>query len=223
MKSSAPSKRTIVQRGPQRAEYDRTVIYQILDEAFICHVGFVVDGEPVVIPMSYARMGDRLVIHGSQASRMMRSLEAGVSVCVSVVILDGLVLARSAFDHSMNYRSLVVFGHAHPLNDASEKREALRRFSEHICPGRWAEVRQPNDNELKTTMVLTLALDEASAKIRSGPPVDQKEDYDFPVWAGELPLRLVAAAPVADPQMPLPIPVPAYLLNYRRPAPPHEM
>jgi nitroimidazol reductase NimA-like FMN-containing flavoprotein (pyridoxamine 5'-phosphate oxidase superfamily) len=222
MKSSAPSKRTIVQRGPQRAEYDRTVIYQILDEAFICHVGFVVDGEPVVIPTSYARIGDRLVIHGSQASRMMRSLEAGVSVCVTVLILDGLVLARSAFDHSMNYRSVVVFGRAYPLNNASEKLEALRCFSEHICPGRWAEVRQPNANELKTTMVLALTLDEGSAKVRSGPPVDQKEDYDFPVWAGELPLRLVAGAPIADPQMPLPIPVPAYLLNYRRPAP-HEM
>jgi nitroimidazol reductase NimA-like FMN-containing flavoprotein (pyridoxamine 5'-phosphate oxidase superfamily) len=222
MKSSAPSKRTIVQRGPQRAEYDRTIIYQILDEAFICHVGFVVDGEPVVIPMSYARMGDQLVIHGSQASRMMRSLEAGVSICVTVLILDGLVLARSAFDHSMNYRSVVVFGRAYSLNDASEKREALRRFSEHICPGRWAEVRRPNDNELKATMVLALALDEASAKVRSGPPVDQKEDYDFPVWAGELPLRLVTGAPVADPQMPLPIPTPAYLLNYCRPAP-HEM
>jgi len=219
---SAPSKRTIVRRGPQRAQYDRAVIYQILDEAFICHVGFVVDGEPVVIPTSYARIGDRLVIHGSQASRMMLSLEAGVSVCVTVLILDGLVLARSAFDHSMNYRSVVVFGRAYPLNDASEKREALRRFSEHICPGRWAEVRQPNDNELRTTMVLALALDEASAKVRSGPPVDQKEDYDFPVWAGELPLRLVAAAPVADPQMRLPIPAPAYLLNYRRPVP-HEM
>ena len=222
MKSSAPSKRTVVQRGPQRAEYDRTVIYQILDEAFICHVGFVVDGEPVVIPMSYARMGDRLVIHGSQASRMMRSLEAGVSVCVTVLILDGLVLARSAFDHSMNYRSVVVFGRAYPLNDTSEKREALRRFSEHICPGRWAEVRQPNDNELRTTMVLALALEEASTKIRSGPPVDQKEDYDFPVWAGELPLRLVAGAPVADPQMHFPILTPAYVLNYRRPVP-HDM
>jgi nitroimidazol reductase NimA-like FMN-containing flavoprotein (pyridoxamine 5'-phosphate oxidase superfamily) len=219
MKSAAPSKRTTVQRAPQRAEYDRTVIYQILDEAFICHVGFVVDGEPVVIPMSYARMGDRLVIHGSQASRMMRSLEAGVSVCATVLILDGLVLARSAFDHSMNYRSVVVFGRAYPLNDASEKHEALRRFSEHICPGRWAEVRQPNDNELKATMVLALAVDEASAKIRSGPPVDQKEDYASPVWAGELPLRLVAGAPVADPQMPSPIPAPPYVLNYRRPVP----
>src|ERR1700720_3002837 len=196
MKSSAPSKRTIVQRGPKRAEYDRAVIYQILDEAFICHVGFVVDGEPVVIPMSYARIGDRLVIHGSQASRMMRSLEAGVSVCVTVLILDGLVLARSAFDHSMNYRSVIIFGRAYPLNDASEKREALRRFSEHICPGRWAEVRQPNANELKMTMILTVGLSEASAKIRSGPPVDQKEDYDFPVWAGELPLRLVTETPV---------------------------
>jgi nitroimidazol reductase NimA-like FMN-containing flavoprotein (pyridoxamine 5'-phosphate oxidase superfamily) len=219
MKSAAPSKRTTVQRAPQRAEYDRTVIYQILDEAFICHVGFVVDGEPVVIPMSYARMGDRLVIHGSQASRMMRSLEAGVSVCATVLILDGLVLARSAFDHSMNYRSVVVFGRAYPLNDASEKHEALRRFSEHICPGRWAEVRQPNDNELKATKVLALAVDEASAKIRSGPPVDQKEDYASPVWAGELPLRLVAGAPVADPQMPSPIPAPPYVLNYRRPVP----
>lgn len=208
-----------MQRAPQRAEYDRTVIYQILDEAFICHVGFVVDGEPVVIPMSYARMGDRLVIHGSEASRMMRSLEAGVSVCATVLILDGLVLARSAFDHSMNYRSVVVFGRAYPLNDASEKHEALRRFSEHICPGRWAEVRQPNDNELKATKVLALAVDEASAKIRSGPPVDQKEDYASPVWAGELPLRLVAGAPVADPQMPSPIPAPPYVLNYRRPVP----
>jgi nitroimidazol reductase NimA-like FMN-containing flavoprotein (pyridoxamine 5'-phosphate oxidase superfamily) len=166
--------------------------------------------------MSYARMDDRLVIHGSAASRMMRSLEAGVSVCVTVLILDGLVLARSAFDHSMNYRSVVVFGGAYPLNDTIEKREALRRFSEHICPGRWAEVRQPNKNELKATMVLALALDEASAKIRSGPPDDQKEDYSFPVWAGELPLRLVAGAPVPDPQMRLSIPAPTYLLNYHR-------
>jgi nitroimidazol reductase NimA-like FMN-containing flavoprotein (pyridoxamine 5'-phosphate oxidase superfamily) len=216
MAAPPPTERTTVQRGPLRAEYDRDAIYRILDEAFICHVGFVVDGEPFVIPTSYARIGDRLVIHGSPASRMMRTLENGVAVCVTVTILDGIVLARSAFNHSMNYRSVVVFGRALPIDDPDEKLEALRGFSEHVARGRWADARQPNENEMKVTTVLSLSLAEASAKIRSGPPVDHKDDYDLPVWAGEIPLRIVAATPVADPQMRMELPVRGYAMNYSR-------
>jgi len=217
MKSIAPTERTKVQRLPQRGEYDRETIYAILDEAFVCHIGFVIDGEPVMIPTGYARDGDRLIVHGSQASRLMRNLAEGVPVCVTVTILDGLVLARSAFHHSMNYRSAVIFGRAHCIESAEEKTEALRLLSEHIVPGRWDDVRQPTPDELKVTLVLSLSLAEASAKIRRGPPVDDRDDYDLAVWAGEVPLETIARAPIADPQLKSPAEVPAYARNYRRP------
>ena len=212
-----PSERTRLQRIPKRAEYDRDAICAILDEAFICHVGFVVDGQPFVIPTGYARDGDRLILHGAQASRMMRNLADGLPVCVTVTILDGLVLARSAFHHSMNYRSVVVVGRAQPIMDESEKADALRLLSEHIICGRWDDVREPTPNELKVTLVLSLSLAEASAKIRRGPPVDDEDDYALPIWAGEIPLRIVPGVPVRDPQMKTPAHAPAYACNYTRP------
>src|SRR4030088_991962 len=194
--------RTTLKRLPQRGNHDREVINQILDEGFVCHVGFAVDGRPFVIPTGYARVGDSLVIHGSQASRMLRSLEQGIDVCLTVTLIDGLVLARSAFNHSMNYRSVVVFARATAIDDPFEKVAALRAVSEHMIPGRWDDVRQPNERELQQTTVLSLPLTEASAKVRTGPPLDDEGDYNLPVWAGVIPLRLVADAPVNDPRLP---------------------
>lgn len=193
-----PTARTRVVREPQRGVYDRATAYQILDEGFLCHVGFVVDGQPFVIPTGYGRAGDNLYIHGSAASRMLRNLDQGVPVCVTVTLVDGLVLARSIFNHSMNYRSVVVLGTAVAVNDPGEKQEALRRLSEHILPGRWAEVRQPNERELKQTLVMRLPITEFSAKVRQGPPIDDEEDYAFPTWAGVIPLQLVAGKPIDD-------------------------
>jgi nitroimidazol reductase NimA-like FMN-containing flavoprotein (pyridoxamine 5'-phosphate oxidase superfamily) len=204
-----------LKRLSKRASYERKIIYQILDEAFICHVGFISDGQPVVIPTAYGRAEDVLYIHGSVASRMLRALADGIPVCVTVTLVDGLVLARSAFHHSMNYRSVVVFGKAYVVRGAMEKAKALRLFSEHVLPGRWAEVRQPNDGELKKTMVLRMPLMEASAKIRSGPPIDEESDYDLRVWAGELPLSLVAGEPITDPRLLPGIQVPAYIETVR--------
>src|SRR5262249_31736733 len=178
---------------------------------FVCHVGFVVDGEPVVMPMAYGRAGSRLYIHGSVGSRMLRALVGGIPVCVTLTLLDGLVLARSAFHHSMNYRSVVVFGTASLVKDMRKKLKALQAFSEHIMPGRWADVRKPSDPELNQTLVLELPLTEASAKIRTGPPIDEPSDYDMPVWAGELPLSFVAGEPVADPRLLPSIKVPGYV------------
>lgn len=213
MQTFKPSARTTVRRLPKRAEYDRSLIYQILDEGFVCHVGFVVDGQPFVIPTAYARVGDSLYIHGSAASRMLRTLEGGVEVCVTVTLVDGLVLARSAFHHSINYRSVVVFGKAVPIYDSDRKLEVLRAFTEHVVPGRWDEVREPNQDELKATTVLALPLTEASAKIRTGPPIDDEQDYQLPVWAGEIPLRIVADLPVADPRLESGIDPPSYALK----------
>ena len=190
--------RGIVKRLPQRANYDRSTIHAILDEAFVCHLGFVVDGDPYVIPTNYARDGDRLILHGSPASRMLKTLREGVGVCVTVTILDGLVLARSAFHHSVNYRSVVLFGKATVIDDPEEKKEALRLFVEHVAPGRSTEARPPNDKELKQTLVLALAIEEVSAKIRTGPPVDDEEDYALPVWAGVIPLKLTHGDPIPD-------------------------
>ncbi len=179
-----PSARTRVVREPQRGVYDRNVAYQILDEGFICHVGFVVDGQPFVIPTGYGRSGDNLYIHGSAASRMLRRVDEGIAVCVTVTLLDGLVLARSIFNHSMNYRSVVILGTARAVNDPKEKLEALRLLSEHILPGRWAESRQPNEKELKATRVMRLPIEEFSAKVRQGPAIDDEEDYAFPYVGG---------------------------------------
>lgn len=211
-----PTPRTRVTREPERAVYDRAVAYQILDEGFICHVGFVADGQPFVIPTSYGRSGDNLYIHGAAASRMLRNLDRGIPVCVTVTLLDGLVLGRSIFNHSMNYRSVVVLGTAVAVEDPAEKLAALRALSEHILPGRWDEARQPNEKELKATMALRLPLEEFSAKVRQGPPVDDEEDYAFPTWAGVIPLEMVPGEPINDPRLDPAREVPAYARNYTR-------
>jgi uncharacterized protein len=206
-----PTKRTALKRLPKRAFYERRTIYQILDKAFICHVGFVDSDHPVVIPTAYGRYGDILYLHGSAASRMLRALKSGIPICVTVTLLDGLVLARSAFHHSMNYRSVVVFGTASIVKSPNQKLSALRSISEHILPGRWSDVRKPNNVELRQTAVLRLPLTEASAKIRSGPPIDEEGDYSLPVWAGEVPFSLAFRKPVADPQLRRGIKLPSYL------------
>ena len=208
--------RTTLKRLPKRGVYDRASVYGILDEGFICHVGFVLDGKPFVIPTGYARVEDRLYIHGSQAGRMLRTLANGVDVCVTVTLLDGLVLARSAFHHSMNYRSVVIFGRATVVEDTDAKVSALFAFSEHIIPGRWDEVREPTQQELTATTVLALDLAEVSAKVRSGPPLDDEEDYALPVWAGVVPFHLAADEPIKDPRLPEDIEVPSYIVNYKR-------
>jgi nitroimidazol reductase NimA-like FMN-containing flavoprotein (pyridoxamine 5'-phosphate oxidase superfamily) len=208
--------RTSLKRLPKRGVYDRESVYGILDEGFICHVGFAIDGKPFVIPTGYAREDGRLYIHGSQASRMLRTLAGGIDVCVSVTLLDGLVLARSAFHHSMNYRSVVIFGRATVVEDKADKATALFAFSEHVIPGRWSEVREPTQQELAATTVLSLDLVEASAKIRSGPPIDDEEDYALPVWAGVIPLRLAAGEPIKDPRLPEAIQAPSYITDYKR-------
>lgn len=210
------TQRSQIRRLPQRGQYERQVVYQILDEGLVCHLGFVVDGQPFVIPTAYGRVGDRLYIHGSPASRMLCTLQGGVEVCVTVTLLDGLVLARSAFHHSMNYRSVVVFGTAAVVENADEKLAALQAFTEHIVPGRWAEVRLPTRQEVAGTLVLSLPLTEASAKVRTGPPLDDEADYKLPVWAGEIPLRLTARTPIDDPRLIVGIEPPSYVRNYTR-------
>jgi len=214
--TTTQTERTTVKRLPARGHYDRDTINSILDEGFICHVGFVVDDQPYVIPTGYARVGDDLYIHGSSASRMMRNLSEGISVCVTVTLIDGLVLARSAFHHSMNYRSVVILGKAQLVSDDEEKNRALEALTEHIVPGRWADVRWPTELELKATTVLKLTLDEASAKIRTGDPKDDEEDYAMSVWAGVLPLRLETGIPVADERLDHSTPVPEYVNAYKR-------
>src|SRR5271170_1527487 len=211
-----PTARTRVVRESHRGVYDRATAYQILDEGFICHVGFVTDGQPFVIPTAYGRIGDNLYIHGSAASRMLRNLDKGVAVCFTVTLLEGLVLARSIFNHSMNYRSVVVLGTAVAVDDPQEKLEALRQLSEHILPGRWVESRQPNAKELKQTLVMRLPITEFSAKVRLGPAIDDEEDYAFPTWAGVIPLEMVAGKPIDDPRLEPGMPVPPYAERYSR-------
>lgn len=198
METYTPTSRTQVRRLPKRANYEKAQVHAILDEGFICHVGFVVDGQPFVIPTGYARSGEQIYIHGSAASRMLRSAGDGVDVCVTVTLVDGFVLARSVFHHSMNYRSVVVLGKARLVTDPEEKRAALRCFTNHIMAKRWEEARQPTEQELKATSVLALPLSEVSAKIRTGPPVDDEEDYSRPIWAGVVPLRTQAGEPMPD-------------------------
>ena len=183
--------RVRVRREPQRGRYDRETIDAILDEALYCHLGFVVDGQPYVIPTLHARVADRLYVHGSSASRMLRHAVSGVRVCATVTLLDGLVLAKSVFNHSIDYRSVVVLGAA-TLVDGDEKVEALRAFTEHVAPGRWDEARRPTAQELKATSIISLPLDEASAKLRTGPPEEEPEDVDLPVWSGVVPIHLAA-------------------------------
>jgi uncharacterized protein len=210
------TERTKLKRLPKRGHFDRETVYAILDEGFICHVGFAVDDQPFVIPTGYARDGDKLYIHGSQASRMLRNLANGIDACVTVTIVDGLVLARSAFHHSMNYRSVLVFGRATLVEDREEKLTALLALSEHFVRGRWNDVREPTEEELIQTTVLCLPLEEASAKIRTGPPLDDEDDYALPIWAGIVPLKLVAGEPIKDPRLPAEIPVPEYAAHYKR-------
>jgi nitroimidazol reductase NimA-like FMN-containing flavoprotein (pyridoxamine 5'-phosphate oxidase superfamily) len=199
--ATAPSERTRLRRAPARGRYERATIDAILDEALVAHLGFAVDGQPYVIPTLQARVGDTVYVHGSAASRATRTLGAGTPACLTVTLVDGLVLARSAFHHSMNYRSVVVLGTARPVSDPDELLLALEAFTERVGAGRWGEVRAPNRKELKGTRVLAMTLDEASAKVRSGPPVDDDGDYALDVWAGIIPLTLVPGAPVDDPRL----------------------
>jgi len=215
MPETSPTPRTRVVRLAKRGVYDRESVYRILDEAFLCHVGFTVDGQPFVIPTSFGRRDSTLYLHGSAASHMLRQMKTGIPVCVTVTLLDGLVLARSIFNHSMNYRSVVILGHATPVDDPQEKLEALHILSEHIIPGRWNDARQPTESELKATSVLRLPIEEFSAKIRTGPPIDDEEDYSFPTWAGVVPLAIQAGEPIDDPRKPL-REQPEYASHYRR-------
>jgi uncharacterized protein len=214
--SEMPTPRTHVIREAERGVYDRETAYRILDEGFLCHVGFVVDGQPFVIPTSYGRKGDNLYIHGSAASRMLRNAKESVPVCITVTLLDGLVLARSIFNHSMNYRSVVILGKATLVDQPEEKLEALRLLSEHIIPGRWADVRQPNEKELKATSVLRMPIEEFSSKVRSGPAIDDEEDYSFPTWAGVVPLEMKTGQPIDDARLLPGKTVPEYARHFTR-------
>ncbi|MFZ0431132.1 MAG: pyridoxamine 5'-phosphate oxidase family protein [Candidatus Acidiferrales bacterium] len=216
MSQYTPTERTKVQRLPARGVYDREQVHKILDDGFVCHVGFVVNGQPMVIPTNYARVGEKVYLHGSSASRMLRTLSEGVQVCVTVTLVDGLVLARSAFHHSVNYRSAVILGRATLVESPQEKRDALEAFTNHILAGRWDDVRVPTEQELKGTSVLVLPLEEVSAKVRSGPPKDDEEDYALSIWAGVLPLPVVPSAPIDDPRLNAGLVPPANVKNYSR-------
>jgi uncharacterized protein len=205
-----------IKRLPKRGHYDRQTIYQILDEALICHVGFTVDGQPYVIPINFARIDDTIVLHGAKASRLLKHVEAGHPICVEATIVDGLVLARSVFHHSVNYRSVVVFGTGRLVTDAQEKLGALEAVTEHLIPGRWQDARLPNHKELNATSVVSIRIDEASAKVRVGPPVDEEEDYTLPVWAGILPLQETPLAPLRDELQSEEVPLPEYVAGYSR-------
>lgn len=210
-----PTERSELHRLPKRGSHDPAALHAILDAGFLAHVGFVVEGQPFVIPTLYGRDGDRLYLHGSAASRMLRKLEGGVPACITVTLVDGLVLARSAFHHSMNYRSVMAFGTARAIEDPERKAQALRVISEHLMAGRWDAVRAPYEKELKATAVLEFAIEEASAKVRTGPPLDDEEDYALPIWAGVLPLQLTAGAPLPDPKLTNGATPPEHVLRYR--------
>jgi len=201
MEQFQPTTRTRVKRLAKRGVYEKAAVNAILDEGIVCHVGFTADGQTYVIPTGYVRVDDRIYVHGSPASRMLGALNQALDVCITVTLIDGLVLARSAFHHSMNYRSVVVLGKARLVTDADEKVAALRAFVNHVVPGRWDEVRQPTAKELQGTHVLALPLDEVSAKVRTGPPIDDEEDYALPIWAGVVPLRTAPGEPVGDPRL----------------------
>jgi len=215
MKTFPPTKRTRVKRLHKRGHYDAETVYAVLDAGFICHVGYVVEGQPYVTPTSYWREGSTLYWHGSSASRMLRTLEAGVDCCVTVTHLDGLVVARSGFHSSINYRAAMVFGRAHKVEGAAEKEAALASFVDRLMPGRWADLRPVNRKELKATTVLAMEINEASAKIRTGGPVDDDEDYALPIWAGVVPIRQVAGAPADDERLADGLPRPKYLTDLR--------
>ena len=211
-----PTELTRVVREAHRGAYDRETIYKILDEGYVCHVGFAADGQPFVIPTLFARVGDAIYFHGSAASRMLRNVSDGIAVCLTVTLTDGFVLARSVFNHSMNYRSVVALGKATPVEQPEEKLEALHAFTEKIIRGRWNDARQPNEKELKATSILRLPLTEVSAKIRSGPVEDDAPDYALPVWAGIIPLSLTPGKPIRDERCDPSIPTPAYAAQYKR-------
>jgi nitroimidazol reductase NimA-like FMN-containing flavoprotein (pyridoxamine 5'-phosphate oxidase superfamily) len=214
--ADAPSDRTTIRRLPERAVYDRDAINAILDEALICQIGFIADGAPVVIPTIHARIDDVLYLHGSPASRMLRAMRHGLEVSINATIVDGLVVARAAFHNSLNYRSVVLFGTARVVDDPDEKRAAMKAVTEHVIPGRWADSRPMTDKEAKGTLIAAIAIDEVSAKVRTGGPKDDDEDYGYPTWAGTVPLRLRAGEPIPDPLLTVGVPVPDYLTGYDR-------
>jgi nitroimidazol reductase NimA-like FMN-containing flavoprotein (pyridoxamine 5'-phosphate oxidase superfamily) len=209
--------RNRVRLMPDRGHYDRDTVYAIVDEALVCHVGFVADGQPVVMPTLHARRDDLLYLHGSRGNAMLKHVQAGNPVCVTITHIDGIVFARSAFHHSVNYRSAVLFGRGRLLEEPAEKMAALERLVEHVARGRWSDSRLPTEKELKLTSVIEFGIDSASAKIRTGPPKDDEEDYALPHWAGVLPFRQQILAPVADPKLAGGIAVPEYITSYRRP------
>jgi len=217
MSDFTPTKRTRVTRKPDRANYERETIYNILDQAFVCHVGFIADGMPVVVPTNYVRVGDKLFLHGSTASRLMRTLGSGAPFCLSVTLLDGIVFSPTATGHSVNYRSVVVMGKGEPIEDPAAKLAAMRDFVEYVLRGRWATVRPPSEQELKGTMVLAVPLVEASAKIRTGFAVDDDKEYAGGAWTGVLPFQWTPGAPIRDPRGDATIPVPDRILRYSRP------
>jgi nitroimidazol reductase NimA-like FMN-containing flavoprotein (pyridoxamine 5'-phosphate oxidase superfamily) len=216
MSDFAKTKKNSIKRLPKRGHYDRETIYRILDEALICHVGFVESGQPFVIPINFARLRDTIVLHGAKASRLLKHIAAGHPVCVEATVVDSLVLARSVFHHSVNYRSVILFGAGRLVEDEHEKLAALEAVTEHLIPGRWREARRPNEKELNATSVVSIAIDEASAKVRVGPPVDEEEDYDLPVWAGILPLQDKPSVPIRDELQSEDIPLPEYIAGYSR-------
>ena len=217
MSNFTPTERTKVRRKPDRGSYDRELIYRILDEAFVCHVAFVVDGQPFVVPTNYVRVGDKLFLHGSIASRLMKTLASGATFCLSVTLLDGIVLSPTATGHSVNYRSVVVMGKAEPVEGEAAKLAAMRDFVEYVIRGRWADVRPPSEQELKGTMVLSVPLVEASAKVRTGFAVDDEKEYAASGWTGVIPMKWMSQVPVPDPRGKSEIPVPANVQHYSRP------
>jgi len=217
MANFTPTEKTKIRRKPDRGSYDRELIYSILDEAFVCHVAFIADALPFVVPTNYVRVGDKLFLHGSIASRLMKTLASGAPFCLSVTLLDGIVFAPTAVGHSVNYRSVVVMGKAEPVEGEAAKLAAMRDFVEYVIRGRWTAVRPPSEQELKATMVLSVPLVEASAKVRTGFAVDDDEDYASPAWTGVLPMKWTALAPIPDPRGNPEIPVPKNILHYSRP------
>jgi nitroimidazol reductase NimA-like FMN-containing flavoprotein (pyridoxamine 5'-phosphate oxidase superfamily) len=217
MSNFTPTERTKIQRRPDRGSYDRELIYSILDEAFVCHVAFIADGMPFVVPTNYVRVGDKLFLHGSVASRLMKTLASGAPFCLSVTLLDGIVLAPTATGHAVNYRSVVVMGKAEPVEGEAAKLAAMRDFVEYVIRGRWASVHPPTEQELKGTMVLCVPLVEASAKVRTGFAVDDEKEYSAPAWTGVIPMKWTAQKPVPDPRGKPAIPAPANVQHYTRP------
>jgi nitroimidazol reductase NimA-like FMN-containing flavoprotein (pyridoxamine 5'-phosphate oxidase superfamily) len=217
MSDFTPTKKTRVTRKPDRGRYDRQTVYDILDQAFVCHVGFIADGMPVVVPTNYVRVGDKLFLHGSTASRLMKTLGSGAPFCLSVTLLDGIVFSPTATGHSVNYRSVVVMGKAEPIEGAEAKLAAMRDFVEYVLRGRWATVRPPSEQELKATMVLAVPLVEASAKVRIGFAVDDDKEYAGGAWTGVLPFKWTPGQPIRDPRGDSAIPVPENIQHYSRP------